>query len=510
MKSPKLDLKHKALILERIRPLLIAGGHLKLRDKAMILVIVPVLFSLGFGGFLLKMYEEAEHDAAVERTAKSIIAKAQELSKLSYDATFYVVRYGITNNDSLLNQYDEIMSTLPDKIEELDLKVKEYTPDDHAFEKVKTASYQGLGVLRSFRARAKQGDRNFFDHDVRRVLHKYVLLLSEFIAHEQEISKELLEKAAKSRQVVKILIVMGMLLSIPLGMLLAIFFEIGSTSRLKILMDNTGRLVQHQPLHNPVVGNDEIAHLDQVFHQMADALAEAAQRKQELVSMVSHDLRTPLMSIQVSLELLSDGVMGDLPKSAMDELLVAECSASQLIQLINDLLDIDKMESGRFEIHPRSTELLPILEHACRTLRAFAERNQVTICLPEETPKIFVDADRLFQIIVNLLSNAIKFSNRGGQVHITVDELAAAMRINVFDNGRGIPAGSETKIFERFHQVNPDDPTERRGSGLGLAICKALVEAHHGEMGVVSTEGRGSNFWFTLPKEAADYAIKCK
>jgi signal transduction histidine kinase len=214
------------------------------------------------------------------------------------------------------------------------------------------------------------------------------------------------------------------------------------------------------------------------------------------------------MSIQVSLELLSAGAMGEMPEQARKELASAEYSATRLIHLINDLLDIDKMEAGKFDLELRSADLGWIFERCLRSVRAYADRHQVSIVVPDDDDdaKVYADPDRLAQVVTNLLSNAIKYSPSGGEVTISYEDLSDATVVRITDRGRGIPAGLEEKIFERFQQVDAKDEREKKGTGLGLAICKAIIDAHHGSIGVKSKEGEGSTFWFKVPKEKQSLA----
>ncbi|MBX9689646.1 MAG: HAMP domain-containing histidine kinase, partial [Candidatus Obscuribacterales bacterium] len=222
----------------------------------------------------------------------------------------------------------------------------------------------------------------------------------------------------------------------------------------------------------------------------------------ELVSMVSHDLRTPLTSVQASLTLLSEGVMGALPARAQKELANAESNTSRLINLINDLLDIEKMEAGQLHIECRRTEVYPLFEAACEAVKAFADKQKVNIKLIDNDFDIYADGDRIIQVLINLLSNAIKFSPEQSTVTMEALCLESVVELRVIDQGRGIPETFMKNMFQRFQQVDQiDDAKKKKGTGLGLAICKSLVELHSGEIGVLSVEGQGSTFWFRIPIE---------
>jgi hypothetical protein len=229
---------------------------------------------------------------------------------------------------------------------------------------------------------------------------------------------------------------------------------------------------------------------------------EVEQLKKQFVSMVSHELRTPLTSLRGSLGLLAAGVMGELPAEARDVLAIAERSTVRLVGLINDILDLERVESGRLELDRQPTSMRAVLEGAVEAVAALAAQHGITIERHDGHGLVLGDRDRLVQVVVNLLSNAIKFSPPGGRVELDARREGDRVRVEVRDEGRGVPAGFREVIFEPFRQVEGDDARVKGGTGLGLAICRAIVEQHGGTIGVEAREGPGTTFWFTLP--AAD------
>jgi signal transduction histidine kinase len=232
------------------------------------------------------------------------------------------------------------------------------------------------------------------------------------------------------------------------------------------------------------------------------ARREVERLKQEFVSMMSHDLRTPLMSIQASLSLLSAGASGELPPSAKRNVLDAERNISYIVSLINSLIDVERMDLSRLQVHVAPTELLPLLEAAIQAVRSLAANKGITLQSTKVDPDIEVsaDGDRVIQVLINLMSNALKFSPRDTTINLNaIFNGAGTVQIEISDQGRGIPAAELDSVFERFHQIRETDATTHKGSGLGLAICKSIVEAHGGKIGVRSVEGEGATFWFTLP-----------
>ena len=243
--------------------------------------------------------------------------------------------------------------------------------------------------------------------------------------------------------------------------------------------------------------NVELELAKSVAEQTVERLEEVEQLKKGFLSTVSHELRTPLTSIRGSLGLLASGAAGPLPDHAVEVVALAERNAIRLMALIEDILDLERLETGKIELQMTRVPIASILRRAMESLAAFGAHG-VTVDAPNVSSSIDVDADRIVQVLVNLLSNAVKFSPPGGVVTIAVTVDGQWTEFRVIDHGRGVPAVHRRAIFERFRQVDPSDAREKGGAGLGLAICKSIVEQHGGSIGVESEEGAGSAFWFRL------------
>ncbi|HIA53527.1 MAG TPA: PAS domain S-box protein [Candidatus Melainabacteria bacterium] len=221
--------------------------------------------------------------------------------------------------------------------------------------------------------------------------------------------------------------------------------------------------------------------------------------KRDFVNMVSHDLRTPLTSIQAFLEMLSSGFYDGTPEKMHSKAKYSEADVGRLISMINSLLQLEKMEAGHIEIVASHTQVEDVVDRSLNSVQSLAERSKVLLVKDICDAVIFADEDQLIQVLVNLLSNAIKFSNSGGTVTVRVLEVERAVEFQVIDQGRGIAADFIDKIFDRFKQVELSDSRVKGGTGLGLAVCKMLVEAHKGKIWVTSKENEGSTFHFTIP-----------
>jgi len=229
---------------------------------------------------------------------------------------------------------------------------------------------------------------------------------------------------------------------------------------------------------------------------------EADRLKKEFTSTLSHELRTPLTSIIGSLELVNSGVLGDLPKDVLDLTVIAERNGQRLLDLINDLLDVEKIRAGKFTLAPAVLEIDGVLDEALVLNRAFAERYQVKLNVIGRLPatQIYADRKRLLQVLTNLLSNAVKFSHEGETVDVTLEDRGVDVRVSVHDRGPGIPESFRTKMFTRFSQADSTTARQKGGTGLGLSICKHLIEVMHGRIDFQDRSGGGATFWFEIPK----------
>lgn len=228
---------------------------------------------------------------------------------------------------------------------------------------------------------------------------------------------------------------------------------------------------------------------------------QIARLKDELVSTVSHELRTPLTAISGALGLLGAGAAGALDTKAERLVVLARKNTERLTELVNDLLDMDKLQSGRMGFRFAEEDLATLLSDAVEQHQPFAARHDVEIALtlPAEPVTAPIDRARTFQVIANLLSNACKFSPSGSTVAIALFRKKDRACIRVTDQGPGIGAEFRQRLFTRFAQEEGAHQAGHSGTGLGLAICKAIVDAHHGEISLADTSASGATFEVCLP-----------
>jgi len=254
--------------------------------------------------------------------------------------------------------------------------------------------------------------------------------------------------------------------------------------------------------------NNEIGNMERTFNSLAqkvlnniDELKALDRAKSEFVSIASHELRTPLTSIKGSLGMLSAGIAGEMDEEAADLVAVANRETDRLVRLINELLDLAKIESRTFDLKLDWVPMEEIVTRSIESLKGFATSAKVH--LVQENSEIpvaaYLDRDRIQQVITNLVSNAIKYSPEGETVTLRIEVTNQRnLYLSVTDNGPGISEDNQALIFEKFRQATNSSTPLVKGTGLGLAISKALIEEHGGEIGIESKLGEGSSFYIVL------------
>src|SRR5215510_729113 len=243
--------------------------------------------------------------------------------------------------------------------------------------------------------------------------------------------------------------------------------------------------------------------------RLNEELAKANRLKSDFLANMSHELRTPLNSIIGFSDMLLTEEIGPLSETQRDFLETVARNGRHLLQLISELLDLSKIEAGHLKLTLEPIDLRQLLHEAADSVRAQTEkrRHRFDLDLPGDPLPVTADHVRVRQVLLNLLSNAIKFTPEGGQVRLAGRPDSDGVRVEVVDTGIGISLSDQQKLFHEFVQLDPSASRHYEGTGLGLALCKRLVELHGGRIGVDSDRGRGSTFWFTLPREARPSSV---
>ncbi|MFH1790381.1 MAG: ATP-binding protein [Candidatus Omnitrophota bacterium] len=269
--------------------------------------------------------------------------------------------------------------------------------------------------------------------------------------------------------------------------------------------DARGRVIGLIGITRDITNRMQLEHLrTEKKHMEAQliSLQELNKMKSEFISVVSHELRTPLAVIKEAVNLIKEGTMGPVTDKQDRMLATALAKVSALQNLINDLLDVSRIEKNTMELHYSLVNLSDLLTDSAQFFRKWAEEKGITLnySIPDQEINMFLDADRINQVVANLINNAIKFTEQNGDILIEVRHLRDTVRIGVCDTGIGIAKENIPKLFQKFVQARGLTDANRKGLGLGLSICREIIEKHHGEIWVESKLGVGSKFYFIIPR----------
>lgn len=475
--------------------------RLTLWHKALILIAVPLLFELVFVAVLLDLQKRTEIEVARETRARNMSVATNQLI-----LHFYVACARFSHREipePLLPYARNPIASVSEDLSAIASNCNDEGEVQH---------------ILSIRHRLRQSARSLSEaiinphvsvvtaalryqktvKESRQMLNEVVVEVHAINQRQRAIQNESQKRQQVYRESVAALLWVAVPFNILLAVVLAFYFHTGISARLKVLMDNTHLLAANRPLHVPVGGVDEIAHLDFTFHEMAAKKQETDQLKRDLINMVSHDLRSPLTSLLAVVSMLKDETYGTISPDGKEVLTQSRNNVLRLISLINDLLDVERLETGLVEYNPLDVAVTDIVIDCLNSLHALSKSKQLRFDVHVGDVRLFADQARTTQVLVNIVGNAIEVSPENGTITIEATRPTAdQVEVRVTDQGPGIPDAMKDIVFEKFRQL------ERRSSnnsGLGLAICKNIVEHSGGSIGVQDgAENRGCTFWFRLP-----------
>ncbi|MBX9696266.1 MAG: HAMP domain-containing histidine kinase [Cyanobacteria bacterium] len=320
--------------------------------------------------------------------------------------------------------------------------------------------------------------------------------------HFSPITREFSPQALEGRQFLLSLITAGILGNLILSTGLAIFYGRKTLARFAVLIGNIKQFGSGSAKLQSLSGDDELAELGRSFNEMAEARIKAEELRKTMLEMVSHDLKSPLLSCTLTLHMVLQKFSDLLDPSVLRSLRRVNSDLSRLVRMADTLLTVGKLEHGEIALVPRSVYLEDLLAPTVDAVRGLADVKGIGIEMEHESDvEIICDADRVIQVLVNFVSNSIKFAPSDSVVTVRVSLLEHACRFEVIDEGPGVPAEMQKKLFQKFSQLEQPSDLKSSGSGLGLYVSKLLVDAHGGTIGCSSPENGGACFWFELPKQ---------
>ena len=466
--------------------------------KGVVLVCLPLIFELALILTMSNLLSQAEADAALAMRSAKVIEIGHRLVEIAFAAESGCQGYAFTGNPLYKDMYKRAHDEFPEVLARLQNEQASSEEQESAEKRIQHLGKRYLKILeRDMSPTGIKQEENSLSAEVLNMLQNRI---EDFLGEEEEIQQKRYSAQSHARQELNHFVFIAVGCNVMMAIVLALFFSASITRRLRILIENTNLLSSGKPLNSPVGGQDEITHLDRVFHEMASTLRRAEQEKLEFVAMVGHDLRVPLNAIQLFLQALQAGLFGETSERLSAHATGAEQNAERIQKLIKDLLEIERLESGIVDLHLRAVELDGLIDSCIEGVRLSASKREISINRADKNYiSAKIDEDRIAQVLTNILSNAIKFAPESSCITVTCRHENDSVEIEVSDEGRGIPLALQQEIFERFKQTQITDASELKGAGLGLAICKKLIDLHHGTIGVRSEVGHGSSFWFRLP-----------
>lgn len=595
---------------------------LKVSQKFLVAVAVPVVFELALVGTLFFFLGQADEARRRESQAKDLASSAYKMIGLHVQRLTELMIYKSTEDPAMLAKAQVTADKMFDESVRIHNVVLRSTKSNETWNRLDMLVKQIGAEHKQALDRLKTGDKSGFAQlygPMRKHFDDMMLTIDELTA--QQTRTEGVDVTGYI-ELARYALYVSLFVSLVTAFMLAYVFNVGTSDRLKVIMDNTERLAAGQAPGKALRGDDELAQIDRLYHEMYDSLAilrrrerailenvadvvcsidssirftdinEAAAKlwgyqrdeligsrpvefveeedrelvfqslkkaiemgeearfecrlkrhdstaadtewsatwskeenslycvihdisarkhldrlKRDFVSMISHEIRTPLTSIQLTHSLLAMELGEGIDEFLSNSLNSAQDNVNRLMALVNNLLDLDKLESGLIDFIAEAIPAKETVETSVSAIDALLRQKSIKITLDVKSEITFyADKDRLIQVMINLLGNAIKYSPPQSEITIAVEPQGDFVRVSVSDQGRGIPKDKLETVFERFRQVEAADRRIHKGVGLGLAISRAIVERHKGDMGVESVEGQGSTFWFTIP--ASDSAYK--
>lgn len=477
--------------------------RLSLLHKGLLLVSIPLVFELGIFSMLLGLQSEMAREA--ERINRSRLI-GNTVNSIAHNLIVMSNRHeGQTNLALVKRDLKNDLSIILGQFR----KLSELTADNPHMHQVVLTCIAQLGDVRKEIALMEKIISSGESVDINQMSSEFhtkfstiasnlvtsgLLELSSANAHDIDT-----DTSADIRKRIVFLLKCAAATSALIAIIGATIFSRHLNSRMQVVVTNASRLGRRQPLLEPIAGNDEITDLDRTFHHAADVIQHLEQAREEIIGMVSHDIRSPLNTIRCSSELIEMRLENSLGERDKGLLKTIETNCDRIMRISQDLLDLQKLDAGMLVISKEPTDLKQCFIQAIEATSGLSQSRSINIETSFDSVTANVDAGRIEQLLTNLISNAIKHSEHGGKLLLTLRkaEPGYSAYMSVSDFGKGVPVHLKKTIFDRFSQV--DDADAKIGTGLGLAICKAIIELHSGSIGVEDIEPNGSRFWIRLP-----------
>jgi signal transduction histidine kinase len=478
---------------------------MKIWQKGVVLVCLPLLFELVFTGALYVVLSRAQDQILCLENSRWVIQSSADLMCDIIDVMTAALAYRVTGNSS---DKSDFVVAWQQTYRKRNLLVAQLSSREGIlrFEKALPAINRNMLVCRDFiMSDQPEGYAGLGEFRQKTIVMMGMLgrsekAIDEFLSPYLQAEKESPEKRRTSAEWIQFVVIAGIFLNVILTLYLAVFFGTEITFRLKTLIENTIRFGNSQPLAPALKGIDELSQFDRTFRDSIRTIEETESFKRQLVSVVSHELRTPLTSIDAIVALLSAGAMGELPAGLKESLKEVEQNIAGVMRLINDLLDVEKMEAGKFPLEFRKFEVRQLLQSVADETAAQESQRMVDLLVGESDLSIEGDLRSLSKALCRLTLYAIRRSSARVAIRLSTEDVGQDVLISVEDNCSTMSTDEQKELFDKLHLLRAGGEQESEDI-LGLALCKAIVVQHGGSVGVESgIDASTTRYWLRLPR----------
>ena len=472
---------------------------LSVAQKGLLLATVPLLFEIAFLGKLSFDLMEAERESNRITNRREVAAEASHVLMSFFSVGSSVLTYGVKGSTLESSAFERLKTSVNESLEKLKTISLSLSEEDQKHIITLESHLQAaVELIGSYISEMTSPAHHPGAFDVMRFRKSLMAQVSPFI---DEIAYFTESDATASRTADSAsTIVVGVILNIALAMLLVVYFSKSIRSRITVLQENASRFQKGKMLRKRLDDEDEISVLDSSFHSMANQLTAANLEMRQYYLDLNNQLHAPLASLKDTLIMLSESSSPMIDEGRV-KLKKSANSVDRLVRLINELTTIEERAKGEIILDRRDINLTAMISSAIGAVADYAAKKEIEVSqqAPDDV-MISADRDKLTQVIVNLLSNALKFSPAKSKVIVRADVVDETFAIHVIDQGAGIQPKDKERLFKRFEQAENQSASDIKGTGLGLSICRDIVDAHGGEIGIVSEFGHGSDFWFRIPR----------
>jgi signal transduction histidine kinase len=473
--------------------------RITLFKKGLLLLLFPVIVQLVAVAALTQKYEEVTRGLNYQLEAMRIGRTFAEAGEITMQMSDYLLRDAKDPNAQSYGPALEAYGRLAVKLDELKSTQSQFKDIDRCA--------KSLGEITSrhmtyFSEKALDSQNNSEMHDNIWYLDTFRSLYKEMAPYQKWLFERPASPALTQFTSKTISDTITILIAVNIGTAFLLWWMINRSivGQVNHLKSNFDRLAHNLPLLEPLKGTDEVADFDRAFQEIGRSVERLRRERTEYLEIMNSTMREPLQKLQLTLERLEQRPSETMTAKGKLKLEASSRTISRLVTMLNELIDYEQIDQGTFKLAYRETVVTRLVSDAIECIADRAQGAGIKIEFGGSDLVFNADPDRLIQVLVNLLTNAIKFSPRGSTVTVTVEDKKGDTVFCVIDRGPGIEPEMQTKIFQKFEQVDQTrDSIAKKGTGLGLAICKIIVETHGGEIWVESDPGKGSTFKFSIP-----------